>query len=204
MVITNIRRDIPTVEALRRSTHMGHHAEWASWLGQARAILRRANLDWARDGAVDSDDLVQVALLELARSLPGFRYQSRFSTWAYQVITRGVQRHLRNISAQKRASDIDTSVNPLAVARAISEGDLPEAQVAARVLSATVEAALMAAMGPRNTVAFRLWACDDLSAEIIGQRVGLSVTRVYAVIAQARKLLSVQTAIIDWGNATKG
>ncbi|MBX0329903.1 sigma-70 family RNA polymerase sigma factor [Oscillochloris sp. ZM17-4] len=204
MVITNIRRDLPSVEALRRSGHMGHLAEWESWLGQARAILRQANLDWAYDGAVDSDDLMQVALLQLARSLPGFRYQSRFSTWAYQVITQSVQRHLRDLSAQKRAGEIDGSVDPHTVARAIGEGDHPEAQVAARLLTTTVEAELLAAMGSRNAEVFRLWACDDLSAEMIGQRVGLSVARVYAVIAQARKHLSGQAAIIDWGAATRG
>jgi len=198
-VIVNIHRDHPAVEALHQRGDLGHAAAWRSWMGQARAILRRANLDWARDGAVDLDDLAQIALLELARALPGFRYQSRFSTWAYQVITRGVQRHLRDMSAQKRAGEIDSETDPQAVVRVVDDQDLPAAQAENRQLTSIVVNELTTALGQRNTEVFRLWACDDLSAEMIGQRVGLSVARVYAIISQARMFLRGQATIRGWG-----
>ncbi|NTW97833.1 MAG: sigma-70 family RNA polymerase sigma factor [Oscillochloris sp.] len=202
-MIVNIRRDHSTIEALCRNSHMGHQAAWVSWLSHAMAILRHAHLDWARDGAVHIDDLAQIAMLELVRALPGFRYQSRFSTWAFQVITRGVQRHLRDMSAQKRVGNIDATVDPLTVAGAISEGEIPEAQAEAHLLTAIIDAELTAALGVRNAEVFRLWACDDLSAEMIGQRVGLSVARVYAVIAQSRQYLRGREVIRGWGDASE-
>jgi RNA polymerase sigma-70 factor (ECF subfamily) len=203
-VIVNIRRDRTAVEALRGHGSAAHHQEWISWMGQARAILRKSRLDWARDGAVDLDDLAQIALLELARALPGFRYQSRFSTWAYQVITRGVQRHLRDMSAKKRLGNIDAMAEAHTMTHTVGGDDLPEAQAEARLLTATVEAELTAALGQRNAEVFRLWACHDFSAEMIGKRMGLSVARVYAVIAQARQYLREHAAIQSWGEMPKG
>ena len=197
-VILNLHRDLPTVEALCLHGSAVHHQEWENWMGQARAILRKAHLDWARDGAVDLDDLAQIALLELSRALPSFRYQSRFSTWAYKVITRGVQRHLRGMSAQKRAGEIDVATDPQTLEHTIGADELPEAQAEAHHLTTTIFAELMIALGSRNAEVFRLWACDDLSAEMIGQRMGLSVARVYAVISHARIYLRGRATIRDW------
>lgn len=197
-VVSNLRRDSGVVESLRCGDRLGHGEAWSEWLGQARAILRHANLDWAHDDAIDLDDLAQIALLELARSLPSYRYASRFSTWAYQVITRGVQRHLRDLSAQKRAGEIDRGVNPLALAVPVGKRELPESLARDRALAALVDSELKAAMGARNAEVFRLWARDDLSAEMIGRKVGLSVARVHAIIAQARTYLRGQATIRHW------
>lgn len=203
-LICNIRRDYAGVAALQEPGDPTHHQEWAAWLGQAIAILRHAHLDWSHDGAVDLDDLAQIALLELARSLPTFHYQSRFSTWAYQVIAGGVRRHLRDMSARKRRGHIDPSVDPADVERAIGAGDLPEAQVRAQILHTIVYSELTEAMGARNSAVFRLWASQDLSAEMIGQRVGLSVARVYAVIKRARQYLCARESLQSWVESVEG
>jgi len=197
-VIGNLRRDSSVVEAMRCGEQLGHSEAWTEWFGQVRAILHHAGLDWTRDDALDLDDLAQIALLELTRSLPSYRYGSRFSTWAYQVITRGVQRHLRDMAAKKRAGEIDRGTDPRELAIPVSEGELPENQVRDQVLAALVQEELRAAMGPRNAEVFRLWARDDLSVEMIGRRVGLSTARIHAIIAQARKHLRGQATIWYW------
>lgn len=197
-VVSNVRRDAKVVESLRCGERLGHCEAWSEWLRQARAILRHAGLDWARDEAVDLDDLAQIALLELTRSLPSYRYASRFSTWAYQVITRGVQRHLRDLSAEKRVGDIDRGVDPTTLEIPVVEKELPECRALDRALVALVEDELKVAMGRRNAEVFLLWVREDLSAETIGRKVGLSVARVHAIIAKARSHLREQTMIQHW------
>lgn len=204
IVLLNMYRDQDTVEALRCCDQLNHAAAWSEWLGQAQAILRHARLDWARDESVDLDDLAQIALLELTRSLPNYRFASRFSTWAYQVITRGVQRHLRDMAAQKRAVEIDRDVNLLGRAVPISERDLPENLVQGEALLALVERELSIALGSRNATVFQLWAQADYSAEMISRRVGLSTARVHAIIAQARQYLRGQPTIQHWYRLTVG
>jgi RNA polymerase sigma factor (sigma-70 family) len=197
-VLLNIHRDQATVEALRCNDQLHHGEAWSEWLGQAQAILHHAGLDWARDDSVDLEDLAQIALLELARSLPSYRYASRFSTWAYQVITRGVQRHLRDMAAKKRAVEVDRDTDPLERAVPVSEAELPEHQTRDNMLSALVEHELSTAFGPRNATVFQLWARDDYSAEMIGRQVGLSTARIHAIIAQARQYLRGQETIQHW------
>jgi DNA-directed RNA polymerase specialized sigma24 family protein len=53
-------------------------------------------------------------------------------------------------------------------------------------------------MGARNATVFRLWSRDDLSAEMIGQQVGLSPARIHAIIAQARRHLQQHPAVQGW------
>ncbi|NTW02897.1 MAG: sigma-70 family RNA polymerase sigma factor [Oscillochloris sp.] len=197
-LILTIQRDRATVEALHHYADARHQSEWKSWMGQAQAILQSKNLYWARDTAVDIDDLTQIALLELTRSLPTFRYQSRFSTWAYQVIIGGVRRHLRDMAARKRNGDIDPSVDPEMVEIALGVHDLPETHTWASMLSEAVYRELAAALGQRNADIFSLWACHDLSAEMIGQRFGLSTTRVHALLKQAREYLRNCASIQAW------
>ncbi|HMQ34645.1 MAG TPA: sigma-70 family RNA polymerase sigma factor, partial [Chloroflexaceae bacterium] len=138
------------------------------------------------------------ALLELARSLPSYRYASRFSTWAYQVICRGVQRHLRDMAAKKRAAEIERGVDLMALAMPTSEAEHPESQARGHALAALVERELSAALGPRNAAVFGLWAQEDHSAEMIGRQLGLSTARVYAIIAQARQYLRGLATIQHW------
>lgn len=200
----NIRHDHPTVEALRSRGHCGHSRAWATWFSQAQAILRHADLDWSRDEAVERADLAQIAVLELSRSLTSYRYASRFSTWAYQVITRGVQRHLRDQSAKKRTALFERAVDPLTLVLPVAESELPESRACAHALEAMVEAELTVAFGARSARVFRLWLCEDLSADVIGRRVGLSQARVYALIAQARQYLSANEPILRWREAALG
>lgn len=200
-VCVNYRSNVGLVRALGDSCSADHAELWAAWMTQARAILRHARCDWAADVAVDLDDLAQIAMLELCRALPSYRYQSRFSTWAYQVIVRGVQRHLRDMSAQKRVGDIVYGIDPRDLPVPAALADAPEAQALSRTLEHTVEEELERAIGERNTTVFRLWACEDLPAEAIGEHVGLSVARVYAIIAQARKHLQGNESVRHWHQA---
>lgn len=203
-VIKNLWHDAHDVEALRSEDHHEHARVWADWMAHARAILRHNRLDWARDTAVDFDDLAQIAMLELSRSLPSYGYRSRFSTWAYQVITRGVQRHLRNLAAKKRAAVVDHRVDPLQLMQVIADCDHPEARICDQALHTLITESLVRVLGVRNAQVFTLWVCDDLSAEMIGHRIGLSTPRVHAILTQARQYLRGYEPVLRWRDAAYG
>ncbi|NJN66380.1 MAG: sigma-70 family RNA polymerase sigma factor [Chloroflexaceae bacterium] len=93
-VVTFYHQEHLQVEALRDKTHPEHHEQWKTWFGEVLAILCRKNLvTWAtrKDPSVLPDDLCQIALLEIVRSLPQYRYGSRLSTWVFPIITRSIQ-----------------------------------------------------------------------------------------------------------------
>ncbi|MFV9506848.1 MAG: sigma-70 family RNA polymerase sigma factor [Oscillochloridaceae bacterium umkhey_bin13] len=173
-------------------------------MDHARAILRHNRLDWAYDTAVDFDDLAQIAMLELSRSLPSYSYKSRFSTWAYQVITRGVQRNLRNMAAKKRTAIIGYRIDPLHLIHTIADSDHPESHIYDQALRTLITETLTRALGVRNAQVFTLWVYGDLSAEMIGRRIGLSTPRVHAILSQARQYLRGYEPVLRWRDAMIG
>src|SRR5262249_37742412 len=142
-------QDHALVQALLQHGHAQHDRAWNAWFGQVIPILRHAGLAWLDDAAIDLEDLAQAARAELARALPSFRYASRFSTWAHQVIVQSTQRFIRDRQALKRAgrptSLEQTRVDDLPVRAA----DRPEAEAHARVLAALINDILIAQPDPR-------------------------------------------------------
>jgi RNA polymerase sigma-70 factor (ECF subfamily) len=191
--------DHALVESLRARGHMQSEANWNAWSKQVIAILQRAGLLWSSDFAVDSEDLAQIAQMELIRSLASFRYNSRFSTWAYQVVVRGVQRHLRNARAQKRAARPE-SLDQLPADIEIKQDNLenPITLAEAHTLAEQIAAILTDYADQRLAQIFQLWANADLSAEEIGRRVKLSPSRVRTLLAQAREHLRQHPQIRAW------
>ncbi|MCG8352901.1 MAG: sigma-70 family RNA polymerase sigma factor [Chloroflexales bacterium] len=191
--------DHALVESLRAREHTQSEANWSAWSKQVIAILHHAGLLWSSDFAVDAEDLAQIAQMELIRSLASFRYSSRFSTWAYQVIVRSVQRHLRNAKAQKRAArpeSLDQLPADIDIEQANDENPTTLAEV--HTLAAQIEAILTDYAGQRLARIFQLWASADLSAEEIGRRVKLSPSRVRTLLAQAREHLRQHPQIRAW------
>jgi RNA polymerase sigma factor (sigma-70 family) len=197
-ILTNMYVDRAQVTALQQRMHAHHHEAWAGWLERVHAILWHKGLVWTPDDAVDMDDLTQVALTELAIALPNYRYLSRFSTWAYQVIANSVQRYKQRLQAQKRSCEVDRQVELRDVEVSVGDRELPEYVADNHALEQIVEEALLASQGERNTRIFWLWARADLAVETISAQVGLSVARVHAIIAQSRKELRVHEHIQRW------
>ena len=96
-IAANYHADHATVAALRDQAALIHERLWEEWMRQVLLVLRRAGLAWSSDGAIDSDDLAQIARAELVRALPSYRYQSRFTIWASRVVVRTMRRLIRSI-----------------------------------------------------------------------------------------------------------
>ncbi|NCC34655.1 MAG: sigma-70 family RNA polymerase sigma factor, partial [Chloroflexia bacterium] len=95
MVVLHYHLDHRMVAALRDAQHPAHYETWVQWSQQVVGVLRRAGIDWSRDGSLELDDLAQIARADLAQALPSYRYQSRFLSWAYSVVVRSAHRYLR-------------------------------------------------------------------------------------------------------------
>jgi RNA polymerase sigma factor (sigma-70 family) len=198
MVATNYHRDHALVQTLLEPDHQQHTAAWTEWMPQVIRILQHAGLARSDDTAENSEDLTQVALMALVRALPHFRYASRFSTWAYQVIVQSVQRHLRDQRAAKRAVRADSLEQSGGYHVPIGEAEHPVLVAEAHVLAELIERLLAAQPDQRLVRIFRLWAYADARVEEIGQQVQLSPARVRILLNQIRDLLQHNPDIQAW------
>lgn len=198
-VVYNYHTDHVLVEALSQHDHREHAAMWERWATLARPIVRRAGLIWEFDSAVSLEDLVQVASMELARALPRYRYASRFSTWAHQVVVQSVLRYLRGLRAQKRYNPLSAAENSIAQ---FAPAHLdPEAHMQGSALFELVCDLLRAQADPRLTHIFFLWAVADCRVSDIGPQVGLSESRVRVLLNQSRRILAASPAVREWAGA---
>jgi RNA polymerase sigma factor (sigma-70 family) len=197
-VAIRYHHDHVLVDALMDSLHGSHEASWAAWMAQVVPILRNIGLAWSDDAAIDSEDLAQIARAELARALPTFRYASRFSTWAHQVIARSVQRYLRDRLAGKRAGRPISLETIVADDMPMDELGRPDVAVDAGMLATLVGDILRAQPDRRLAVIFQLWAIDDLRIEEIGRRLQISPSQVRALVGRIRQVLQSDPAIRAW------
>jgi RNA polymerase sigma factor (sigma-70 family) len=193
-------QDHVLVQALHDSRHPAYDEAWQMWMTQVVAILKRAGLAWSSDAAVDLDDLVQIARVELVRSIASFQYQSRFSTWAYRVVVQSVQRYIRDSQALKRAVHPDSLEHLPEHDAPGYRGDYLEAHVDGCLLLERIMAFLAAQPDTRLARIFHLWAVNDHSTEEIGRLVQLSPARTRALLAQARALLRAHPDIGQWND----
>jgi RNA polymerase sigma factor (sigma-70 family) len=198
MIMVRYHLDHDMVTSLCDPHHPLHQEHWHAWWPQVMRILQQNRLIWSNDSAVDSEDLAQIAWAELARSLPSFQYNSRFSTWAYQVIVRSVQRAIRNGYAQKRAgrpSSIDQHPD---LYLPISDQDLPESQAALTSLRDLACAILSNHRDGRLHTMFTLWQEEDASVAQLGAIFNLSAPRVRSLLTTICNLLRDHPAIRTW------
>jgi RNA polymerase sigma factor (sigma-70 family) len=200
-VACNYHADHALVEALLQREHAEHAAMWERWAALARPIVRRAGMIWEFDSAVSFEDLVQVARMELARALPRYRYASRFSTWAHQVVVQSVLRYLRGLRAQKRfqpRNEIEDAMMLFAPPQC-----QPEIHSQSSALFDLVYSLLHAQPDPRLARIFCLWAIADCRISEIGMHVGLSESRVRVLLNQSRRILASSPAVREWACSGK-
>jgi RNA polymerase sigma factor (sigma-70 family) len=197
-LIRHYHADHELVHALRDSADPQHDAAWTAWCGHAVRIAHRHAFGAADDPLVDADDLAQLALDELAQALPSYRYASRFSTWAYSVITRRVQRYVRDSRAAKRAGR-PVSLDELGAAGQLTTDPAAIAAPAeANALLELILDVLGQAADTRLVYIYYLWVVEEQRLAQIGQRVHLSAGRVSILIGQATEILRQHPAMLAW------
>ena len=93
-----------------------------------REMLSRHRQDVARIAfrvlgpSPDLEDVVQEALVQVYRSLPSYRGDSKFSTWLYRVVTNVARMHVRH----QRSRPPLTSEHVAAIERLTADGARPD------------------------------------------------------------------------------
>lgn len=187
--------------ALRDENSRDHLAAWAWVQREVARTAQRKGLEWSRDRSVELSDLVQTVQVEVARALPGYRFESSLRTWIQGITLRRLRRFHRDGAAAKRA----IMPEPLEAANehAVEWHD-QEPEILARALQAEITRVLNEAGDNRLDQLVRLSLVNDRTAEEIGARVQLHASRVRALLKTARMLLQEDAALRDWYEGEAG
>jgi RNA polymerase sigma factor (sigma-70 family) len=196
-LIEHVHADHELVRALRDSVDPQHDAAWTTWSAHAVRIAQRHAFGAVGDPLVDADDLAQLALEELAQALPSYRYASRFSTWAYTVIARRVQRYVRDSRAAKRAGR-PTALDDQSIGHLTIDAAPIEAPAEAHALLELILDVLSQETDQRLAHIFYLWVVEEQRLVQIGRQLQLSAGRLSILIGQARRILQRNPAILAW------
>ncbi|MBI4820020.1 MAG: sigma-70 family RNA polymerase sigma factor [Deltaproteobacteria bacterium] len=128
----------------------------------------------------DHEDLVQIVFLELCRALPGFRGESKLSTFIGGITIRVARRAMRPTAWGRRRTELPEDVESSAAG--------PEALVSAAQELARVQRALEK-IAPKKRVAFLLWAVEGMTVEEIAEATGAGVAATRSRIYYAQKEL---------------
>lgn len=199
-LIKNYHLDHQEVYMLSDAEHPGHLQAWDSWRDQIARILYKKNLYSLNDNATDLDDLMQMGLEELNKSLHTYRFASRFSSWVYIVIVRMGQRAIRERKSLKRQGTLFSLEIPGADATPADHTSDPETHADAVALEEEIYALLAQHGGERWVRIFQLWMSGDQRLVDIGKQVNLSPSRVSILLNQMLEMLRQQEHLRRWLN----
>lgn len=170
------------------------------------AFLRENRSDMATRDSEDvhqlSEDFAQEALLKILRSLPTFRDESRFTTWAMKIAIRTA------ISNLRRAAFKDLSLNELqargatvepAADAAVRPAALPDPQLEAErnELFAAIQEGVQSVLSERQRIAFLATNVDGVPIEVVAKLMDSNANALYKMVHDARKKL--RAFLIDCG-----
>jgi RNA polymerase sigma-70 factor (ECF subfamily) len=129
-----------------------------------------------------AEEVVQEAMLRIARSWNGFRSEADFKTWATRIILNAFRDWL---SKQRKSSPLE---------------DVPDARYADPPACAMAEelgrhiAERVSALPPRQREVMILMTYEGLSADEAARVLDIQVANVYATLYEARQRLRVELA----------
>ena len=135
-----------------------------------RQVLRVAGT------ADEASDLFQEAFLKVYRSLGRFRFESRFSTWLYRVVTNVCLDHLRRKQTRREVQPPSAEdgqpeyFHTLPDERATLN---PERALHAKEIASRIDGAV-GRLTPRERMVFELRHYQGLKLRVIGQMCGTS------------------------------
>lgn len=201
--ISNYHRDHALVEALCDGNHPNHATVWMEWTQQTLRFLFIKVIGELPDTAVSLDDLTQDSLNDLWLGLPRFRYDSRFQTWAYTIISNRVSRYFRDTTAGKRVRlSSNVSLDKILEDSGDTFIDVHTPSLDEIVLNKELDALLeeIFAQHPDERLKriFDLWLHQEQTLRAIGEHMHLSASRVYVLLKQALDYLHNNASLRDW------
>lgn len=135
--------------------------------------------------SADVEDVVQDVFLNVYRSLPSFRGDSKFSTWLYRLATNVTRMHLRRGRSRPRFADVEVPEAP----RDGAPPDTPESQVekAERVRALY---RLLETLSEKKREVLVLHDLEGVPAKEIAEMAGIPVLTVRTRLFYARRELA--------------
>ncbi|GAB4212366.1 MAG: hypothetical protein OHK0022_48050 [Roseiflexaceae bacterium] len=199
-MIQNYHLDHQRVDALQDTSHPDHQAAWEEAGQRAMLTLKGNGFSNYANGALDFDDLLQIALMDLSASLERFRYGSRLATWLHIVTLNSARRTLRMQRAARRAGITIPLGHPATEELTIPTTAQPEAMTDYQMLLGLIAAVLQANPDKRLLHIFRLWAIEDQRLTDIGEIMKLSKSRVSTLLDEIRRITGEHLRQQGWSN----
>jgi RNA polymerase sigma-70 factor (ECF subfamily) len=133
--------------------------------------------------AADAEDALQECFVDVLRGLPGFRGESRLTTWIYRIAIRAAGR-VRARSLRRRGVPLERASEPAVEPRVPIE----EREAVDAVLEALAELAL------EHRTVIALCSIEGLDAKEVAEILGVPPGTVWSRLARARELLRERLA----------
>lgn len=134
--------------------------------------------------SADVEDVVQDVFLNVYRSLPSFRGDSKFSTWLYRLATNVTRMHLRRGRSRPRFADVEVPEAP----RDSAPPDTPESQ-AEKAERVRALYRLLDTLSEKKREVLVLHDLEGVPAKEIAEMTGIPVLTVRTRLFYARKEL---------------
>ncbi len=186
-LLLNYHADHAVVQALISPEHPAHAQQWGAISQLVTTILAYLQTSPLPDRAVEPADLHQNSLIDIARGLPNFRYESRLHSWIHGI-TLNVSRRLhreRNAAFRRFvAVSLDT------IPEAAEPRDQLQDAVAVHEIWEQMRRCLMAHPDPRLALVFEMKIIQDLRLHDISAQIKLSPARISTLLQLATALLA--------------
>ncbi len=165
----------------------------AGMLGVIRACLARRMA--GRDHASLAEDCAQEALLLALQHLPGFRGESRFTTWAYQIAIRQALAALRRRDWQ--ASGVAASLDDGLPARILEDRRAPDPERALQQAQVwtLLQDIIQRELTPRQRTVLVAGVFRGMPLDLVAESLGTTRDNVYKLLHDARR--SVQRRLLE-------
>jgi RNA polymerase sigma-70 factor, ECF subfamily len=142
----------------------------------------------------EASDLFQEVFLKVYRSLSHFRFESRFSTWLYRVVTNVCLDHLRRKQSRREVQAPSVEEGQPEYFQLLPE-DRPSLDPERALRSKEIARRLQGAMGrlsPRERMVFELRHYEGLKLKVIGEMCGTSEETAKNCLFRATQKLRTQ------------
>ena len=178
--------DHELVEAIGAPAHPEHRHYYEQVEQRCLRIIRKHQHYWSKDRALSEDDVCQICMEKVLQKIHMFQYRSSFQTWLTSLIINEALQLYRKQHTQSRAADNE----PLEDHAELAHPQEPIHDVVIeQIRRLEFEQVLALHKDPRVLVVFRLYVDEDLTLEVIGRRLSLSVGRIHSLLATARAVL---------------
>lgn len=134
----------------------------------------------------EAEDIIQEIFVQLYKSLPNFKYQSRFSTWLYRISVNTVLQYLRKRYKSGNLVSIEADDNLRKMLLNSESSSSPEKEVLDREYIKIVYE-LLDTLSPKKRIVFILSEIEGKSPQEIAEIVGAPVFTVRTRLFYARK-----------------